>query len=202
MDIKTKLEEDIMFSKNPGVVKMFNSKGIFTIEDFINCDIEITFSGIDTINKFRGRQDILKYKYLGTPLLSDILLEKEYSNSTLRQALRDYTRLGFEPNKVLINIGASLIAEKRTCTMMELINFTPVMNCHYLQEFYKEYYKNHNKVDIMVNENIETVKKSVDNLKLELVSLVNKRNELDTKIVLLTEQINTLEGDSVTNGKY
>ena len=38
-------------------------------------------------------------------------------------------------------------------------------------------------------------------LKNQLVSLMNKRNELDLQISSLLEQINTLEGGKIANGR-
>ena len=62
---------------------MMHEKGLYTVEDFINCDIDDNFN----INKqaiiyYRGMKDILKYKYLGISMTSDILFEKEFSKET------------------------------------------------------------------------------------------------------------------------
>lgn len=57
-----------------------HEKELYTVGDFINCDIDDNFiTNKQAIIYYRGMKDILKHKYLGVSMISDVLFEKEYS---------------------------------------------------------------------------------------------------------------------------
>lgn len=206
MDLKTKLCDESIFSERPygiGITNRLVVKGIHTVEDFINCDIHQMSGSPGTQKQFRAFQKILRYKYLDEPLTTDILLEKEYNNEEkIEFALRkDMIKLGF--SEYCFNGLAKEILDKNgSCKMIDIISSLDE-KFDYLKDFYVAYYntqkrkENENKEE----ESIDNDKKSLDTLKNELVCLLNQRNELDTKISSLLEQINTRQGGKTNNAR-
>lgn len=208
MDIKTRLEEEDIFAKRKKpapVIDSLNKRGIYTVEDYINYDVEQNFYDSVRRKEFRAFQKILRYKYLGEPLLLDVILEKEISNETenIRKFHQDVERnlmiLGFNFPGGLY--AKKMIAQTGSCKIIDIILNDAPERYDFLKDFYIEYYntkiKKENKEEIPV----ESDKGSLDTLKSELVSLLNQRNSLDTKISLLLEQINTLEGGKTNNAR-
>lgn len=99
MDLKTELsKESIFIEKSQSVITInnLNKKGIYTIEDFINNDVEKITKTPTTRKTYRAIQKILRYKYLGEPLVLDIILDKEYDAKTSKnQITNDLVTLGF-----------------------------------------------------------------------------------------------------------
>ncbi len=193
MDIKTRLNEETIFNKKPKgnlTITSLNKKGIFTVEDFINCNVNNITKDINRKIQFKAFQDILKYKYLNIPLNNDILLEKEYTKTFQKTQLKkDTITLGF--GEYSFSKLTEMILEKQsTCKMIDII--TNLDNRHsYLRDFYIKYYENNLKnieksQEISNNNDIE----KLNILKDKLIILINKRNELDKEIISLLEQIN------------
>ena len=94
MDIKTRLEDDKVLGISLETKKFLNSKGIYTIEDFLNVnesDMPVTRS-----NYYLAMQHIFRHAYLDQELVYDVLLEKEYETNKkgLDEFSEDYLKLG------------------------------------------------------------------------------------------------------------
>ncbi len=94
MDIKTRLEDDKVLGISLETKKFLNSKGIYTIEDFLNVnesDIPVTRN-----NYYLAMQHIFRHAYLNQELIYDVLLEKEYkiNKKGLDEFADDYLKLG------------------------------------------------------------------------------------------------------------
>lgn len=204
MDVKIKLGEDRIFSKmerGKQIVTTLNKKGIFTVEDFINSNVEEIASHTSVRQNYRAYQEILKYIYLGVPLTMDVLLEKECSMG--KELEKHMSRLGLAGygcrawentiNKIAFENGGK-------CRYIDLLKVIE-SKFEYLTDFYIEYYNTQIEKENKGEVTVESDKKSLDTLKKELISLLNQRNALDTKIALLLEQINTLEGGKTNNAR-
>lgn len=203
MELKTKLEEEILFIKSPRpklIINHLNKKGIFTVEDFINCDVEQMSSNSIRRKEFRAYQGILKYKYLGTPLVVDVLLEKEINGQiTIRELTKALNTLGFN---VHTNVHTENLSWDSS-TMIKMIDYIRHISSgayDNLKDFYIEYYDTQIKKQNSEEDIVESDKSSLEMLKTELISLVSRRDELNEKIKSLSEKINSLEGNKV-NGK-
>lgn len=83
MDVKTKLKDDkVVFANYESanalsrMIAKLNEKGVYTIEDLINCEKNILpYSSRKT---YAACAEIFKHEYLGQELVLDVLLEKEY----------------------------------------------------------------------------------------------------------------------------
>ena len=75
MDINTRLENEDLFdsqsSKGKNRIIALNEKGIFTVEDFINCDINNITKTSYIRSHYIAIQYALRYKYKGEPLVTD-----------------------------------------------------------------------------------------------------------------------------------
>lgn len=204
MDLKTKLGEDGIFGKmerGKQIVTTLNKKGIFTVEDFINSDIDQIASHADVRKNYRAYQEILKYKYLGIPLTMDVLFEKQCLKG--RALEKDMGRLGFASYGAYAwerDITRISIENGGKCRYIDLLKELG-SKFEYLTDFYIEYYNTQIKKENKEEELIENEKDSLDTLKNELVGLLNQRNALDAKIASLLEQINTLEGGKTNNAR-
>ena len=94
MDIKTRLEDDKVLGVSLETKSFLNSKGVYTIEDFLNIkesDIPVTRS-----NYYLAMQHIFRHAYLDQELVYDVLLEKEYeiNKKGLDEFSEDYLKLG------------------------------------------------------------------------------------------------------------
>jgi hypothetical protein len=82
MDINTRLENEVLFdsqsSKGKNRIIALNEKGIFTVEDFINCDITNITKTSYIRSHYIAIQYALKYKYKGEPLVTDVLLDRNF----------------------------------------------------------------------------------------------------------------------------
>ena len=203
MDLKTRLEDESIFAKKyqAGMtIKTLNEKGIFTVEDFINCDIAKVIHSSSRKQLF-AFQKILKYKYLGEPLAMDIILEKEYPDEIIidRDLKRDIIKLGFG-SYGFYSLAKEILNKKGSCKMIDII-LRLDDKFDFLKEFYIEYYNTQILKENVEEAPVESDKNSLDTLKNELVGLLNQRNALDTKIASLLEQINTLEGGKTNNAR-
>lgn len=81
-----------------------NERGIFTVEDFINCNITNITKTSYIRSHYIAIQYALKYKYKGEPLVTDVLLDRNFRVPRSKIALsshydfyiRAMTKLGFE----------------------------------------------------------------------------------------------------------
>lgn len=207
MDLITRLEnEPIFFSqmiKGKKRIEKLNKKGVFTIEDFINCDVEQLTSTDYLIKQYRAFQHILRYKYLNMPLVLDIILDKEYNEiKFFSQFSRDLVKLGFG-EVIFSNLAERLRKEdpSKPIKMIDLLKTISIYVKNYqyqsLAQFYVDYYDQ--EILKQPNHNIST--HSIEELKNQLTVLLIQRNELDSKISAIEQQISTLEGGTVTNGR-
>lgn len=207
MDIKTRLGEDIIFPKKfRGItsVETLNEKGIFTVEDFINCDVELISSSKQQSTQFRAFQDLFKSYYLGQSLIREPILENEYGIDDLDNYLNDIEKLGYVTRGGYYSgIFKAMLSGQSTVKMVEILRANipqdkSVSKVGFLNELYVNYY------DEKQKEKQASAEQEIDSLitlKNELVSLLNQRNMLDTKIASLLEQINTLEGGKTNNAR-
>ena len=211
MNLKTKLSDESIFYKKVQsniAINRLNSKGIHTVEDFINGDVEKMTTSPRTRKVFRALQKILRYKYLNEPLILDIILEKEYDDKTLEcQLSKDLASLGFEvyhPEE----LAKKYLKKHGTCKMIDLLltkTIFDVYDTYELRNFYIEYYnaqmKKKKDEKNETSHNIVENKEELEILKNELMVLLDQRDALDIKISSLLEQINTLEGSKNNNAR-
>lgn len=202
MGLKTKLIDEKLFSqKEPLFFEHLEQKGIYTVEDYINADIKRLALALRRRHLHEAYRKILKYKYLGEPLVFDVLLEKKYGRKDESAMINDFRTLGFSEFDFLGDLRRLLVdlnPKDDYVKMIDIINNLPYMTKHInTKNFYIEYYNNVMKQEV----NDKDVKDVLESLKNELVILTKKSNELDKKISLLLEQINTFEGEKNINGK-
>ena len=94
MDIKIRLEDDKVLGISTETKKFLNSKGIYTIEDFLN--VEESNLPITRSNYYLAMQHIFKHAYLNQEFIYDVLLEKEYelNKKGIEEFAKDYIKLG------------------------------------------------------------------------------------------------------------
>lgn len=228
MDIKTRLENEELFGYQPNVGKKrivaLNNKGIFTVEDFINCDI----TNITTTSYMRryyiAVQHVLKYKYEDEPLVLDVLFDKEYKigrercglGAPFKLHIGGATKIGFE-NSTFSEIAKKLLKHKMienddyyqhsavknggfkkdsyNVSIIEILKAL-AQSGDKLAQFYVDYYEKQ-----ILEEKPQTSSETLEKLKNEIVLLTTKRDELDEKIYQLKEQVQTLEGGNIVNGR-
>lgn len=99
MDIKMKLEDSKVLDISSETKKFLNSKGVYTIEDFLNfneSDIPVTRS-----NYYLAMQHIFRHAYLHQELVYDVLLDKEYATNKrgIKEFGKDYLKLGLSDQR-------------------------------------------------------------------------------------------------------
>lgn len=199
MDIKKRLENEefVGIAGNKKLrIKYLNENNIYTIEEFLNCDINLLYHSKESKTKVKIEKDILRYKYLQEPMVRDTLLtsditisDKEKCKYTMINALenlgfgnfsrvnRYFNEIAF--NKVFNNASASIkIIDYLKCCLLDEsdINYN-------LISFYVNYYDT-----IIYNRKI-TIKNDLQRMKDELVKLVLERKRLDKSIEKLTTEI-------------
>ena len=199
MDIKKRLENEefVGIAGNKKLrIKYLNENNIYTIEEFLNCDINLLYHSKESKTKVKIEKDILRYKYLQEPMVRDTLLtsditisDKEKCKYTMINALenlgfgnfsrvnRYFNEIAF--NKVFNNASASIkIIDYLKCCLLDEsdINYN-------LISFYVNYYDT-----IIYNRKI-TIKNDLQRMKDELVKLVLERKRLDKSIEKLTDEI-------------
>lgn len=202
MNEKIKLEEeDLLFIPLTRKRRLYalKSHGINTVEDFINCDIEASFKTTRNIPIYKAFQRILKNKYRGESIVSDVLLDKEYKPNDYLENLPKYwsdcRALGieydFNQKYTYKMIEEKYKQEGKIIKLIDFINDLGNFSSDYsnIAKFYNDYYKKH-----MNKDNFEISSATIEELKNEIISLLMQRNELDNKIAMLTEQVKTLEG--------
>lgn len=119
MDIKTRLEDDpILFmsvkslTARGQMIKYLEERGIITIEDLINCS-PTYFKGYRKA-VYNAMIEVYKHEYLGEPLVTDVLFDKEYehSDSGYQECSRDLERLGLKG-----------VSERRSAIFYRIISF-------------------------------------------------------------------------------
>lgn len=199
MDIKKRLENEefVGIAGNKKLrIKYLNENNIYTIEEFLNCDINLLYHSKESKTKVMIEKDILRYKYLQEPMVRDTLLtsdinisDKEKCKYTMINALenlgfgnfsrvnRYFNEIAF--NKVFNNASVSIkIIDYLKCCLLDGsdINYN-------LISFYVNYYDT-----IIYNRRI-TIKNDLQRMKDELVELVLERKRLDKSIEKLTDEI-------------
>ena len=199
MDIKKRLENEefVGIAGNKKLrIKYLNENNIYTIEEFLNCDINLLYHSKESKTKVKIEKDILRYKYLQEPMARDTLLtsditisDKEKCKYTMINALenlgfgnfsrvnRYFNEIAF--NKVFNTASASIkIIDYLKCCLLDEsdINYN-------LISFYVNYYDT-----IIYNRKI-TIKNDLQRMKDELVKLVLERKRLDKSIEKLTTEI-------------
>lgn len=196
--IHDNIENEPLFSKReqPGkIIKFLNEKGIYTIDEFINCDLDAIYGKASNKKRMIAIQKILKYKYLGEPLTFDILLTKEYTTywDIKKYFMKDLRTLGID-HTTYADRALDIVEQKGSVTIMDLMYTEIADNYNYLKEFYIEYYETK-----MINQSNEISTDNLKVLKKELESLIEERNKLDSKISLLQSQIIQMEESNTKN---
>ena len=224
MDIKTRLENEELFSFQPNIGKKriiaLNNKGIFTIEDFLNSDVAHITTTSYMRKYYIAVQHILKYKYKGEPLVLDVLLDKEYEvsrekyglNPSFEPIIANAPKLGFKPRS-FSQIARHILALKMiknddysakndgykqnyyTVSIFEILKGLALAGDK-LAQFYVEYHEKQ-ELENKQQTSSETLKK----IKKEIDLLTSQENELDQKIYQLEKQVQTLEGGNIVNGR-
>lgn len=229
MDIKTRLENEDLFdsqnAKGKNRIISLNEHGIFTIEDFINCDIANITKTSYLRRYYIAIQHALKYKYKGEPLVSDVLLDKEFEIDRVKFGLGVSSnfrigamgKLGFEvypstriAKKILENkmkenddyyqhSAAKNGGFKQDSYKVSIIEILKAItqSGDKLAQFYVEY---HEKKELEERQQVISTE-TLEKLKSEIVLLTTQRDELDERIRQLTEQVHMLEGGSIINGR-
>lgn len=122
MDIKTKLEDDKVLGISLETKKALNSKGIYTIEDFLN--IEESNLPVTRSNFYLAMQHIYKHAYLNQELVYDVLLDKEYGfdKKSIKEFSKDWIKLGIL-DKLRSSQGIVTGMEEWIQKNQELLNF-------------------------------------------------------------------------------
>lgn len=119
MDIKTRLEDDTILFMTVNnllargqMIKYLEEEGITTIEDLINCS-PTYFKGYRK-PVYNAMIEVYKHEYLGEPLVTDVLFDKEYDHSDAgyKECSRDLERLGLKG-----------VSEKRKRIFFRIISF-------------------------------------------------------------------------------
>lgn len=209
MNIKTRLEDDrVLFlsflnnTSRSNILKDFNKKGIFTVEDFINADTKI-FNNASR-NIYTAMIHVFRYAYLNEPLVYDVLLQKKYSNHDLEgmEIVKDFIRLGLCRNdrylagSIISEIVSNYSGEVLTMEYI-LKNIKPSTHGPNLKSFYINYLEKMKDVNYFKN-NEEIF---LSELKAELQTLINMRQELDQKIDVLQEKISNYDEGSIKHGR-
>lgn len=228
MDIKTRLENEDLFDsqnvKGKNRITSLNEHGIFTVEDFINCDI-VNITKTSYLRRYYiAIQHALKYKYKGEPLVSDVLLDKEFEfdrtkfglgvSSNYRIGIME--KLGFkvDPSTRI----AKKIVENKMKANDDYYQHSAAKNGGFKQDSYKvsiieilksiaqsgdklaQFYVEY-KEKQELEEKQQTSSETLQKLKSEIVLLTTQRDELDERIRQLMEQVQTLEGGNIVNGR-
>lgn len=194
MDIKTKLEEEklfILYEHGKKMISILNKKGIFTIEDLINCDTKQLSYETNKKKQFKLFQELLKNKYLGTPLAFGDLLEKEYKLPDFGIS-KDLDTLGFICCYNWKTMAEEILATSPSFTLMDFI-IQLSDDYLYLKNFYINYYLNKRTKEVEEPVDHENDKQLLEFLRNDLANLKDKRQEIDNYISLLSEQITELE---------
>ncbi len=222
-NIKLNWEKLLFIGDDPDIrIKHLNDMGIFTIADFINADVTTLLeskANSTMKNQFIVYQQILGYKYRGQKMVRDIYLDREYHivnmgenhfpvltsaaedaekkevyTQGLLQALDD---LGFR--RFFMRRGTGSFSKFEQISMIDAIKQIAQLDPDFkpLSDFYIEYYEK----EIKKPETKELDLQNAEALKNEIVRLLGQRYELDSKISQLVEQVNALEGGSISNGR-
>lgn len=223
-NIRLEDEELLFIGLNPATrIRELNEIGIFTVADLINADVTTLlqkgYSTKPDKNLFVVYQQILNYKYRGQKMIRDVYLNKEYhllyNDEDIFKSLTDDSKnvkwekvlnvklvhdlrdLGF--HRFLQRARSGSFLKSKQISMIDAIKRIAQLAPEFepLSFFYVEYYEK----EIKKSETEELDAQNVSFLKSELLRLLSQRNELDSKIAQLTEQVNALEGGSITNGR-
>lgn len=231
MDIKTRLENEDLFDSQDAICKKriisLNERGIFTVEDFINCDIASITKTSYLRKYYIAIQHVLKYKYKGEPLALDVLLDKEFE---IRRSVYGYGYETFSQVKIRIARNLGFESSRAGRIAKEIVKKKAIDNDDYyphsadknggfkqdsynvsimeilkaiaqsgdkLAQFYVDY---KDKIELEERQQ-QTSSETLEKLKSEIVLLTTQREELDKKIRQLTEQVQILEGGGIVNGR-
>lgn len=201
MNIKTRLKDEELFCVGSHVdtkISALNKKGIYTVEDFLNCDISSLCSNP---KKYRITYDILSCKYLKTPLVRSVSLDKIVVNdqSFFRKTAAILTEeLGFYGFDKIRGISLEILKNvtiKEISIIDYLRKISKVKDYSYkaLVDFYIEYYD----ANLKDKNETERIKKMRD----EVVYLTKQRDNLNLRINELMANIERLEKGHDLNGK-
>lgn len=222
MDIKTRLEDvEFLFSTTlpnkkiacTNMLKYLNSKGIYTVEDMINCQ-ESDFSN-SRRKTYVAVVQILKHAFMGQELVSDVLLEKTYTNNNkgIYECAKDFIALGFPIHKgpmyksVLEKMVSNIIREfqkedfkDEEFTMESIISrFGINASGPNLAQYYLDYLSAKKEKQTEVTS--ETIPSILDGLKTQLQGLITMRDGIDKQIQAVQEQIKLASEGEKSHGR-
>ena len=225
MNENIQLEDEELFLANldyrnrEQIIKKYKQRGINTIGDFINTDISDLTKRHHEFTKYviKTSYKMLKYKYQGKRMAEDVYLDETIkeddfyihsSDGSIEydcQKIYNLLSLGFihssySANKFLEEIYNEI--KGKEISAIEIIKriiedrkdrIGSPSNAE-IGKFYLDYYK---KEFMNSKDSVETL----TSLKKELSDLLTEREMLDSRISQLTDQINSLEGGNITNGR-
>ena len=236
MDIKDRLESIDLFEPQSATGKnriiSLNNKGIFTVEDFINCDIDGLTKTSYIRREYKAIQHVLRYKYKGEPLVLDVLLDKSFSLrrsdvmgltttpyfNAIEKSFRRIGLGGLTASHIAIKLAKEKMVDnhdfysydavdgkfkkdKYEVLVIDILKHMAQKGSK-LAKFYVEYQEKKELEERQQHSPSEHNSSEVlENLKSTIVLLTSQRDALDEKIRQLTEQVQTLEGGSIVNGR-
>lgn len=215
MDIKTRLENDnVLFGKYDAETRgkrihYLNSIGIYTIEDFINCK-ESDFSKYSSRELYWAMSHIFRHEYLGEDIIYDALLENKYHSNRdgVRLCYSDMAKMGIMDThckrdavrEIWYALDKHNYRENNIFDIEWVIKnvnpayFNGVISFYYLD--YIEKQKKDKQPSSILDSSSE-----LNNLKIQLQTLISINKLLQEQIDELQEQVTKLEGGQSVHGK-
>ncbi|MBR5370016.1 MAG: hypothetical protein IK137_01795 [Bacilli bacterium] len=213
MDVKTRLEDDtVLFDKlsaesRTAKVRILNSIGIYTIEDYINFK-ESDFPKYSKRESYWAMAHIFRHEYLKEDLIYDVLLEKEYYSdyTGCKLCYSDMLKMG------IMNSGYKLYAVRDIMDFLAKNNkeasdkfsiewLINSMNSRYFNRGIFHYYLEYIEKKKKDKQPILDGSVELSTLKIQLQTLVSLDESLQAQINELQEKINRLEGGQSVHGK-
>lgn len=184
MDLKTRLEDEELFcigSNGKNRVPAVNKKGVYTVEDFLNCDVDYLSS---SNKQYRVLKDVISCKYKNTPLLRSVYLDRTVSRDNVINIM--YNELGFKgiPNDLHRIIKDLSTSEIKMIDVLRYISNDERYAYKPLIDFYVSYYDNNHSKDETKIDNNNNLKNARD----EISFLLNLRERVDARITELNDQ--------------
>lgn len=205
MDIKTELKDDTLLftsAKNPDAkAKMLNylkGRGIITIEDLINCSS--TFFRGNTKRKYMALIAVYRHEILGEPLITDVLLGKEYQYNTegYFEFIKDIERLGLKSYahgllRKIHEVEYDLESKNRKISVEQslrdgIIQAPGVDLAGYYLRYIEQKRKKEQQANIVLDDSA-----TLSDLKKQFQSLLEMRDNLDAQIRTIQESIDSIE---------
>ena len=198
-------DEPLFYSTDKVIINrigLLNNHGILTVEDFMAADLTL-FKTPHIRTYFNALQKILRYKYLGTPISTDYLLD-EYVHLHLQDYRDCMSKLGIHLKDESVRYMASRFSGVPQNTPVRIINLlkeisnAPGMSQQKaLAQIYVQYYG----INKAIDETTQITPEILEELKRRISMLSQERDDLDKKIAKYTELVRDYEGDKIRNDR-